>query len=454
MGIKVYTLGGIDEVGRNMSAYEFDDSIIICDIGIHLSNLILYNNEVDAMNLEEMIDKDIVANPKMLLEKKEKVRGIVITHAHLDHVGGIQYMASLFNCPVFGTPFTIEVLKVLMKGRRNNNFPPLKNKFIPIPLNNYQYIGRGTKIELINVTHSTPQCSGVAIHTPNDGIIYYGMDFKFDEDPLLGLKSNKKRLMDLSKEGNKKGVSLCVLDSLRSNSTRKTLSEKVVKEMLRDSITENLDKGIKGVVISTYASHITRLKSIIEIAKEIKRKIVFLGRSMGKYSLAAKNAGLIDFKSKGIVICETPQDVNKWLFQANKSKEDFLLVCTGHQGEENAVLSRIAEGRTPYKLNNEDKVVFSSEVIPTQINIEQSQVLQAKLEITNCQIYRDIHTSGHGCKMDVEEMIKMLKPKNIILGHAHIELKEGGVEVGKKLGFVKDKNLLVPEDQKIIEIKT
>ena len=454
MAIKVYVLGGIDEAGRNMTAYEFDDTIIICDIGIHLSNLVLYNNEVDGMNLEEMVEKDIVANPKLLLEKKEKVKAIVISHAHLDHLGGIQYMASLFNCPIFGSPFTIEVLKVLMKGRRNNNFPSLRNKFIPIPPNNYQYIGKGVKLEFINVTHSTPQCSGIAIHTPNDGIIYYGMDFKFDDDPLLGLKSNKKRLLELKKEGGGKGVSLAIIDSLRSNSERKNLTEKVVKEMLNEVIKENLDKNIKGIVISTFASHITRLKSIIEVGLDLNRKIVFLGRSIGKYALAAKNAGLIDFKSKGIIICETPQDVNRWLSQANKNKENFLLICTGHQGEENAVLSRIAEGRTPYKLNREDKVIFSSEVIPTQINIEQSQILQAKLESTNCHIYRDVHVSGHGTKMDIEEIIKILNPKHIIPGHGHIELKEGAFEVAKKLGYVKDKTLLVLADQKIIEIKT
>ncbi|MCA9486336.1 MAG: MBL fold metallo-hydrolase, partial [Nanoarchaeota archaeon] len=132
--MKFYTLGGCDEAGRNMMAFEIGEEIIICDMGLQLSNLVLYNDAVDSMSLDEMIEKNIVADPKQIMDKKDKVKAIVVSHAHLDHVGAVQYMASLFNCPIYGTPFTIEVLKVLMKSARSVK-EPLRNKFIKVNVN-------------------------------------------------------------------------------------------------------------------------------------------------------------------------------------------------------------------------------------------------------------------------------------------------------------------------------
>jgi ribonuclease J len=445
MGIKMYVLGGIDEAGRNMTAYEFDDSIVICDMGLQLSNLILYNDEVSGMNLDEMVEKEIVANPKMLLEKKEKVKAIVISHAHLDHVGAIQYMANLFNCPIYATPFTIEVLKILMKSRQSKNIFHMKNKFIKLNVNSKIDIGSNTILEFINVTHSTPQSVAVAIHTPNDGVILYAMDFKFDNRPALGQRPNYKKFEELGKS---KNVKLAVIDSLRSNKKKKTLSEIVVKEMLRDVFIETDISDINGIIITTFASHITRLKSIVELTAELGRKCIFMGRSMTKYTQAAKNAGIIDFKENGVIICETVQEVNKWLSIVNKNKKKYVIICTGHQGELNAVMSKIAEDRTPYKLKKDDIIVFSSEIIPTAVNIEQSQVLANKLDNYECKVLRDIHVSGHGGQDDLKKLIELTQPKHIVPGHGQLELKEGMVELCQKMGYKEGKTLHILEDQK------
>lgn len=444
--IRMYAVGGVDEAGRNMMAFEIDDEIVICDMGLQLSNLVLYNDEVDKMDLDEMIEKNIVADPKILLEKKDKIKAIVVSHAHLDHVGAVQYMASLFNCPIYGTPFTIEVLKVLMKSSRNV-MEPLKNKFIKVNVNSSFNLPSGLEIEFINVTHSTPQSALVAIHT-KEGIILYANDFKFDNRPALGQRTNYERLRELDKIG----VKLLVVDSVRSNLKRKTLSEIVVKEMLRDIFIETDIVNTQGVIITTFASHITRLKSIMELTSELGRKLVFLGRSISKYAKAAKNAGIIDFKEKGVEIAESPAEVTKWLEIINKNKKDYVIVCTGHQGEPNAVLSKISEGRTPFELKDDDKVVFSSEVIPTQVNIEARQILDAKLEAFKCKIFKDIHVSGHASREDHRDLLGMIHPKHIVPVHGQVRLKEGMIELAEELGYKQGETLHVVPDHAIIEI--
>ena len=442
----MYCAGGVDEAGRNMMAFEIEDEIIICDMGLQLSNLVLYNDEVDQMSWEEMVEKNIVADPKLLLEKKEKVKAIVVSHAHLDHVGGIQYMASLFpQAPVYGTPFTIEVLKVLMKSARNVK-NPLKNKFIKVNVNSSFTTPNGLEIEFINVTHSIPQAAIVAMHT-KEGVVLYANDFKFDNRPALGQRTNYERLRELDKEG----VKLLVVDSVRSNLKRKTLSEIVVKEMLRDVFIETDIVNTKGVIITTFASHITRLKSIMELTQELGRKLVFTGRSIAKYAKAAKNAGIIDFREKGAIICESPTEVNKWLDIVNKNKDQYIVVCTGHQGEPNAVLSKIAEGRTPFELKEDDKIIFSSEVIPTQVNIEARQILDAKLETYRCKIFKDIHVSGHASREDHRDLLGMIHPKHIVPVHGHVRLKEGMIELAEELGYEQDKNLWVLPDGGTVE---
>jgi len=442
----MYAMGGVDEAGRNMMAFEVGDDIIICDMGLQLANLVLHNDAVDKMDLKEMIEKNIVTDPKLIEDKKEKVKAIVVSHAHLDHVGAVQYMANMFpKAPVYGTPFTIEVLKVLMKSSRSIA-APLKNKFIKVNVNSSFTLQSGLEIEFVNVTHSIPQAALIAIHTP-EGVIMYANDFKFDNRPALGQRTNYQRLRELDKEG----IKLLVVDSVRSNLKRKTLSEIVVKEMLRDIFIETDIVNTQAVIITTFASHITRLKSIVELTHELGRKLIFLGRSISKYARAAKNAGIIDFKEKNVTIAESPAEVNKWLDIINKNKKDYIVVCTGHQGEHNAVLSKIADGKTPLELKENDKVVFSSEVIPTQVNIEARQILDAKLETFRCKIFKDIHVSGHASREDHRDLLNMIHPKNIVPVHGEVTLKEGMIELAQELGYEEGKTLHVIPDQQVLE---
>ncbi len=444
--MKLYTLGGFNEVGRNMCALEIGDDVLILDMGLQMNNLVLYNDEIHNMSIEELLEKDILPNPDMILDKKKKVRAIIVSHAHLDHVGAVQYLAHHFNCPVYGTPFTIEVLKVLMKTSPMK--VPLRNKFIKINVNSSFTLPSGIEVEFINATHSTPQTAMIAIHTP-EGVILYANDFKFDNRPALGQKTNYERLKEIR---DTEGFKVAIIDSVRSNLRRKTLSEIVVKEMLRDIFIETDIVDTKGIIITTFASHIARLKSIVELSHELGRKPVFLGRSIAKYSKAAKAAGIIDFKEKGVEIYENPKDILDKLAVVNKHKEDYIVICTGHQGEPNAVLSKIADNITPFRLEKDDKVIFSSEIIPTEGNIEQRRILDAKLEQTGCKIYKDIHISGHASREDLRDLLGMIKAEVVIPTHGPLRLKEGLIEVAEEEGYVEGENLLVLDDRKVYEI--
>jgi len=154
---------------------------------------------------------------------------------------------------------------------------------------------------------------------------------------------------------------------------------------------------------------------------------------------------------KGVIIAESPAETSKWLETINKNKKEYVIVCTGHQGEDNAVLTRIAEGKTPYEIKEDDKIVFSSEVIPTQVNIEASQALHSKLEPYRCKIYKDIHVSGHASREDHRDLLNMIHPKYIVPVHGDVRLKEGMIELAEELGYEEGKNLLLLENQKVIE---
>jgi ribonuclease J len=287
----------------------------------------------------------------------------------------------------------------------------------------------------------------IAIHT-REGVILYANDFKFDNRPILGKRTNYRRLREIDE---KEGYKMLVVDSLGSNKKRKTLSEVVVKEMLRDIFIETNILRTQGIIITTYATHITRLKSIMDLTQELNRKLVFAGRSLVKYARAAKAAKLFDFEEEGAEFAETPQEVSKLLAKVNKDKKKYVVVCTGHQGEDNAILTRIAEGRTPFELKDDDKIVFSSEVIPTKTNIEAREILDSKLDAFRCKIFKDIHVSGHASREDHRDLLSMIHPKIIVPAHGDVRLKMGMIELAEELGYVESKSLLVIPDQKVVE---
>ena len=441
--IEIYAVGGYNEVGKNCTAINVDGEVLIIDLGIHLENYIRLTEDEDLVkiNADKLMDVGAVPNISVLDNVKRNVKAIVIGHAHLDHVGAVPYVANKFNAPVICSPYTAEVLKNILKDdkiRINNDIKTLN-------LNSFYKISENIKIEFIHITHSVPQAALIAIHT-DYGIILYANDFKFDLYPVLGKKPNFKRLEELGKEG----IIASVVESTYASDARKMPSESVAREMLKDVLlgTDNKDNLI---IVTTFSSHIARLKSIIEFGQKLNRKIIFLGRSLAKYVKAAENIGIVDF-SKDVEIVKYSRQIERMLKKVDKDREKYLLIVTGHQGEPKSVLYKIAKGEFEFDLYPEDSVVFSCRTIPTPTNIENRDALENELKQTGVRIFKDIHQSGHAAREDLRDFINLVKPKNIIPAHGTKEMRDALAELCTEMRYKTGKNIFLIKDGQKIEL--
>lgn len=438
--IEIYTIGGYNGIGKNCTAIKIDDEVVITDMGIDLENYIKLTEDEDIIkiNPKQMINVGAVPDVSVLDKIKEKVKGIVISHAHLDHLGAVPYIANKFNCEVIGTPFTIEVLRSILKDDKIK----LNNKLKVLNSNSFYNLSDNIRIELIHITHSTPQAALIAIHTKY-GVILYANDFKIDLYPTLGKGPNLKRIREISKEN----VIALIIESTYADDARKMPSESVAKEMLRDVLL-GMDNKNNLIIVTTFASQIARLKSIIEFGKKLNRKIVFMGRSLAKYTKAAENVGLVNF-SKDIEIMKYGRQIERKLKKVDKEREKYILVVTGHQGEHRSVLYRIARGELKFKLYHEDNVIFSCKTIPTPINIANREALENELKQNGVRIFKDIHQSGHAAREDLRDFINMVKPRNIIPAHGTKEMKNALAELAAEMGYKKENIFLLKDGEKV-----
>ena len=276
---------------------------------------------------------------------------------------------------------------------------------------------KNIRIDFINMTHSTPDTVMVAVKTP-EGTILYANDFKFDKSPTLGEKPNFEKLKKLKK------VRLLILDSLYANRDGKTPSEAVARELLKDVLL-GVNSSKNAIVVSTFSSHIARIKSIVECGRKLNRKIIFLGRSLAKYGLAAENIGLVKF-SDNVEIVKYGSKVKKRLSKLKKEidRSKVMLVVTGHQAEPKAVLPKMVY-KNFFDFKKNDIIVFSCKVIPNEINQRNREKLEKELERYNLRVFKDVHVSGHASKEDHRDLIHLVKPERIVpagsfhrLGHA------------------------------------
>jgi ribonuclease J len=441
MTIKIHAIGGYQEVGKNMTVLEIDDEYIILDMGLFLPALLKTQEEGDPREKtrEDLIKLKVIPDDSTI--PKHKVKAIVFGHCHLDHIGAAPFLAQSYSCPLIGSPYTLEVLKTLLQEKSSNVLKRLK----PLNLNSSMKISDNITIELIAITHSTPQSGLIAVHTKY-GVVLYANDFKFDNHPVLGLKPNYEKLRKIGEEG----VIALIVDSLNANDERKTPSEKVAREMLKDVLLGTDNKG-QAIVVTTFSSHIARLRSIVDFGKQLNRKIVFLGRSLHKYVSCAEKVGIVHFE-KEVKVIEFSSQVRKTLAKINKERDKYLIVCTGHQGEENAVLSRIADGQLPFKLQAHDHVIFSCKTIPTEETLKARDILEAKLKKDNVRIFKDIHVSGHASREDHRDFLKMIMPKHIIPAHGHPDQEVGMHDLAINLGF-KEEQIHMLKNQDILDLK-
>jgi len=435
--IEIYAVGGYNEVGKNCTAIDIDGEVIIIDLGIQLENYIKLTQDEDIVKVdaEKLMDVGAVPDISVLDYIKNRVKAIVISHGHLDHVGAVPYIVNKFKADIVCAPYTAEIIKSLL----NDDRIKINNKINVVNINSFYKISNNIKIEFIHITHSIPHTALVAIHT-KEGIILYANDFKLDLYPVLGKGPNFKRL----KEIGQKNVIALIVESTYANDARKMPSESVARDMLKD-VLFGINNKDDLIIVTTFSSHIARLKSIIEFGKKLNRNIVFLGRSLAKYVKAAENINLVNF-SKDIEIVKYSRQIEKKLKKIDKSRKKYLLVVTGHQGEPKSVLCRITKGDLKFKLNNNDNVIFSCRTIPTPTNIENRDALENELRQMGVRIFKDIHQSGHAAREDLRDFIRLIKPKNIIPAHGHEEMKRGLASLATEIGYKIDKNVFIIKD--------
>jgi ribonuclease J len=442
MGVEVCAVGGYGEVGRNMTAVKIDDHVVIFDMGLHMPNYIKLTDEEmgELVRIDEPTLKKAGAVPQdqVIKDWRSQVVGIVISHAHLDHVGAAPYLASKYNAPIICAPFTAEVLKTMCNDERIR----LPNKIISLQPNQKMPIGDGLVLEFCHITHSTPHTIIAVLHTKY-GAIVYANDYKLDDHPILGRTPNYEHFRKLGD----KGVLLMMQDCIYSAAARRTPSELVAKDMLDDVLMGLSNKG-KAVIVTTFSSHIARLKEIADFGKKLGRRTIFMGRSISKYCWAAEAAGVTKFQ--GVKILKYRRQIEHMLKEVQeRGKEKYLLVMSGHQGEPKAALSRIIRGELHFKFDPGDHVVFSSTVIPADINRKNRADMDEQLRKLGVRIFNDIHVSGHSSREDMREILQLMRPKHVIPAHGEPRMMESFVSLVKEIGY-SDKNIhAIVEGQRV-----
>ena len=383
-------LGGSNEIGMNLNAYHLDGKWLLIDMGIGFTDD--YFPGVDIM----------VPDIDFLVENKDDILGLVITHAHEDHLGAVPYLWDEIQCPIYATKFTASVLR--HKLQSNNNFGK-------IPVNLVEEGGElqigPFSLDLVPLTHSIPEMQAIAINTSHGTIMHTG-DWKLDATPMVGPASDEIAL----KEYGDKGVLAMVCDSTNVFVEGESGSESDVRNALVEQV-----KAQKGrVFVATFASNIARVESILHAAKEAGRDVVLAGRSLWRVTSAAKDAGYLLDAPELI----SDRDASKL------PKDELLILCTGCQGEPRAALTRIVNGSHPsLRISKGDTVLFSSRVIPgneTRLRYITNELVKLDVNIiTDKDAF--IHVSGHPARDELKRMYELVSPQVAVPVHgeaAHI----------------------------------
>ncbi len=434
MTMEVIAIGGYEEVGKNMSAVKIGEDVVIFDMGIHLDRVHIHEDtDMARMHSLDLIERGIIPDDTLMKDVDGKVRAIVFTHGHLDHIGAVGKLAHRYEAPIIGTPYTMGLIERTIKSER---------KFkVTNPL---QVLNPGEKIqispditlEFVRTTHSIPHTVNAAIHT-SEGIIVYANDFKFDNHQMISDPPDYHRLRELGR----KGVLALIVETTRMTEEKqvKTYSEKVARIALQDVMEQALTEK-EGMLITTFSSHIERIQAICNIAKQSDRQILLLGRSMERFGSIAESMGLLNLPSTASLY-GSPKAVNRALARAEEKREDYLLVTTGHQGEPDALLPRIANGKTNFRVRRGDNVVISAPIIPAPMNVANRNIMERRLKTSGARIFPNLHVSGHAGREDHRDYIRMLDPMHIIPSHGDLEMLAAYTEMAEEEGFKMGNNI-------------
>ncbi len=417
--LKVRFLGGVGEIGKNMTALEFGKDIIVIDAGLTFPG-----DNMPGVDL-------VIPDATYLQQNKSKIRGIVITHGHEDHIGGLPYIMKEISAPIFGTKLTLTLVENKLKEHRLNDVS--LNCVKPSSV-----IKLGCfSIEFINVNHSIAGAVGLSITTPV-GVVFHSGDFKIDFTPVNGETMDLNRISEIGK----KGVLLLMADSTNIEIKGTTMSESVVKDTLDHVFADNSKRRL---IIATFASNVHRLQQILDLAVQYKRKVAFSGRSMINIAEAAAKIGELKIPD-GLII-----DVEK--IKSFKD-EQILIVSTGTQGEPMSALTRMASGEfNKVVIGKNDTVVISASVIPGNEKMIYG-VINNLYRLGAEVIYESlepIHVSGHACQDELKMLHSLIKPKFFIPVHGEYRHLKKHARLAESLGM-RESNILIADIGDTVEL--
>ncbi len=420
--LRVIPVGGLEEIGKNCMALEYENDIIIIDLGFQFPN-------------EDMLGVDyIIPDTNYLNDKLDKIRGVVFTHGHLDHIGGVPYLAPKLNFPpMYGTKLTMGLVE-----KRLEEFGLQKQaRMHTITADDTLQLG-AFNVSFFRVNHSIPDSVGIVIKTPAGNIVHTG-DFKFDFTPSGDQKpADFARIASIGQEN----IAAIFMDSTNALKPGYTVSEKKIGESL-----EHIIKNIEGrIIIASFASQIGRIQQIADLAIKYKRSVFLSGRSLIDNVFMAKNLGYLKMPD-GLI-----NDIRK----AKKvPQERTLILTTGSQGEDVSALTRMAlEEHPSVKIKKGDTVVLSSSAIPGNeraIATVTNNLCRLGARIINSQIM-DVHASGHGQQEDLKLMVSLVKPKYVVPIHGEYYMRVGSKEVSMSLGY-DDAHTVIVDNGEVLEIE-
>jgi ribonuclease J len=427
MDIEVIAVGGYDEVGRNMTAVRCGKEIVIFDMGLRLDQVMIHEDaEVENMHSLDLIQMKAIPDDTMMNSVEGTVKAIVCSHGHLDHIGAIPKLAHRYNAPIISTPYTTELIRQQIAGEQKFG---VNNKLFALRAGQRYTLSSNLTLEFVRMQHSIIDTVTPVLHTPH-GAIVYACDYKLDRTPVIGDPPDFGRLRQIGKDG----VLALIVESTYVEHKGRAPSERIARDLVRDTITSYEDDK-NAIIVSTFSSHISRVKTIAECAHEIGRKPLLLGRSMERYASTAEQMKLVSFPQTTSMFGNR-RTVDRTMRRMMKmGKDKFLPIVTGHQGEPGSILTRIVLGDTPYKIDKGDKVIFSARVIPNPMNVGQRYFVEAHLSLSGARIFEDLHVTGHGYREDHYEFIHLLNPQHIIPAHGHIGMTSAYAAFCGELGY-------------------
>jgi len=429
--MKIIAVNGYKAVGRNMTGISVGRETIALDNGIRLDTMQMYDSELRSLKsfpIKKLIEMDILTQPDRL----KNVIAQVVSHAHLDHYGSIPFHKP--KVPIISTHYTNELIK---KDYKEGNY-------ISLNYGERYEISKNFELEFIEISHSIPYSAIVVLYT-KEGIVVYASDFKLDNFSNIN-KPDYKSLKKLGKEG----VKALIAESVRVKEKGKTPSEIVVIDKLRD-IFSIIDDGL--IIVATFSTHMERIGNIIKEAENLNRKIIIMGRSLLKNISVARSFNLFELKGN-IKVVASSKAIKNSLTEIKRGKRDeYLLIVTGHQGEPDSILSRMASDKLPFRFQKGDSVIFCSDVIPSPINFASRYALETKLRMKKVKIFDSVHVSGHASREDHRYLIKLLKPEHIIPCHGDIEMRSSYAELCLEEGYELQKSVHILRNGSYVKIR-